>query len=111
MTPPFALRAPRKKYGNRRTEYAGVTYDSAKEARRAAELDLLLRAGDIADLQRQKTYPLDVNGVPICRYRADFVYRRGADTIVEDVKGFKTPEYKIKAALMKAVFNIEVREV
>jgi hypothetical protein len=43
------LSAPRlsRKYRNRRREYCGSTYASAKEAKFAAKLDLLIRAGAI----------------------------------------------------------------
>jgi uncharacterized protein related to proFAR isomerase len=48
-------------------------------------------------------------------YIADFVYVAELDFIdgretVEDVKGFKTPEYKLKRKFMKHVHNIEILE-
>ena len=46
------------KYRNRKTTVDGVEYDSAKEARRAVELMLLVRAGVIDDLQRQVRFEL-----------------------------------------------------
>lgn len=99
------------KYRNVKTTVDGVTYDSKKEAKRAGELALLQRAGEISDLQRQVRYLLDVNGVPICHYRADFTYReRGAGFVVEDVKGVRTPEFILKSKLMLAVHGITIRE-
>ena len=39
-----------RKYGNKKALYGGAVYDSRKEARRAAELSLLEKAGEITDL-------------------------------------------------------------
>lgn len=110
------------KYGARKTIIDGVTYDSAKEARRAQELRLLLRAGEISDLREQVPYELipaqrDKAGKVVERavtYRADFVYndrRRG--TVVEDVKSpaTRTPEYIIKRKLMLYMHGIKIQEV
>ncbi len=48
------------------------------------------------------------------RYRADFVYeelRKGVwSEVVEDVKGFLTPMYRLKRKLMKAIYGIDIRE-
>lgn len=46
-----------------------------------------------------------------CSYYADFVYKRGGETIVEDTKGFKTPEYIIKRKLMLYKYGIKIKEV
>jgi hypothetical protein len=91
----------------------GRRYDSAKEARHATLLHALQRDGLIRDLQEQVTYRLEVNGVLVCRYRADFVYVDAVDGRVRivDVKGVKTPEYKIKAKLMQAIHGITIEEV
>jgi hypothetical protein len=75
-------------------------------------LKLLEKAGQIANLERQIRYHLDVNGVHICDYIADFQYVAGENPLftVEDCKGFRTPEYKLKAKLMKACHNIDILE-
>lgn len=59
-------------------------------------------------------YALVVNGVLVCQYIADFVYVEGEATVCEDVKSPITrtkPEYRIKAKLMAAIHNLQVREV
>lgn len=102
------------KYRAKRTEYAGTIYDSAKEARRAAELDLLVRAGAITDLRRQVRFSLDVDGVHIATYVADFAYQDGGVLVVEDVKSSITrtlPVYRMKKRLMAAIHKIEIVEV
>lgn len=46
-----------------------------------------------------------------CSYRADFEYTEDGETIVEDVKGFKTKEYIIKRKLLLWRYGIKIREV
>lgn len=96
----------RNKYGARKTN----GFDSAKEARRAAALGLMERAGEISGLRKQVKFSLAVNGEHVCTYTADFVYERGGKRIVEDVKGFTTDVYRIKRALMLACYGIEILE-
>lgn len=99
------------KYKNRPTMIAGKWFASNKEARRYEELRLLERAGEISHLLTQVSFPINVNGEKICIYRADFTYRtkEGKD-IVEDVKGVRTPIYKLKKKLLWAVCRINITE-
>lgn len=111
------------KYYAKRTEYNGISFDSAKEARHYAELDLLQKAGEISDLQRQVKYELiptqrDPETKKVierpCSYYADFVYKdKNGETVVEDVKSkaTQTPQYKIKRKLMLEKYGIRIREV
>ena len=105
------------KYGNRKTTWNGVEYDSAKEARRAAELRLMQRAGIISDLREQVKFELipaqrrDGKTERPVNYIADFVYTENGETVVEDVKGMRTKEYIIKRKLMLWEFGIVVKEV
>lgn len=118
------------KYGNRKVRYQGAVYDSRKEARRAAELSLLEKAGKITDLQTQVKFVLiptqreqDTVGKrggikkgkvieKECAYYADFVYTDGnGRRIVEDTKGLRTTEYIIKRKLMLYVHGIKITEI
>lgn len=108
------------KYHNRKTIVNGHTFDSKKEANRYSELLLLERAGAIHDLRTQVKYVLipsqrsKETGKVIereCSYKADFVYTEGGETIVEDVKGYRTKEYIIKRKLMLHVYGIRIREI
>jgi hypothetical protein len=95
------------KYRNHRTPYNGVTYDSKREADRAAELDMLIQAGEIAGVARQVPFLLDGGIV----YKADFVVLMLDGTyVIEDAKGVRTKEYKLKKRLMAAK-GLEIREV
>lgn len=109
-------RAPRSKYGNRKVEQDGITFDSLKEMRRWNELVLLQRAGVISELRRQVAYELVPSVIldgrkqrPVS-YVADFQYRENGVLVTEDSKGFRTPEYRIKRKLMAHVHGIEIRE-
>lgn len=99
------------KYKNRKTIVNGITFDSAKEARRYSELVLLEKAGVINTLKLQPSFKIVVNGVKICTYRADFSYTENGKFVVEDVKGFKTRIYGLKKKLLLATHGIEIREV
>lgn len=101
------------KYRNTKVVLDGVTFDSKAEASRFASLKLRERIGEITDLELQVRFPLVVNGQKVTTYVADFRYRE-ADTgavIVEDVKGVRTPVYRLKKKLMRAVHGIEVVEI
>lgn len=91
------------KFGAKKTEYNGITYDSKREAEYARDLDILKQAGMILDYERQPVFPLQDRFIknkkvyrPI-RYVADFkvTYLDGRVEII-DVKGFKTTEFKLK---------------
>ena len=107
------------KYRNKETTIDGITFQSKREATRYAELQLLQRAGEIFDLQRQVPFtliPKQVRDGKVierpCVYKADFVYKEKDGTeVVEDVKGVCTKEYRIKKKLMLWQFGIVVREV
>lgn len=103
------------KFNARRTELDGIAFASKAEAKRYAHLKLLARVGEIADLELQPKYDFVVNGLKVCSYLADFRYRVPAtgEVVVEDVKSAptRTPEYRIKRKLMKAIHGIEVVEV
>lgn len=108
-----------RKYGNKKTEVDGITFDSVREARRWQELKLLERAGEIKDLARQVPYVLipsqkDENGKTIERevkYIADFVYEENGKTVVEDTKGFRTKDYILKRKLLLYNYGLRIKEV
>lgn len=101
------------KYGSVKTEVDGVLFDSKREAFRYQELKICERAGIIQELALQVKFPLVVNGVKVCTYIADFVYKdQQGRTLVEDSKGVKTPVYRIKAKLFAACYpNLRILEV
>ena len=93
----------RSKYGNRKVELDGEKFDSVAERDRWVSLRLMERAGAIQSLRRQVRFHLSgSDGSHVCDYIADFVYRRGAGVVIEDVKGVVTDVFRIKAKLMAA---------
>lgn len=100
------------KYGNTRTTYNGRLYDSKKEAARAEELDMLTRADDgVLSWVPQPEFELVVNDVLIGKYIADFsVQWKDGSVTYEDVKGVRTPLYKLKKKLVEALYGITITE-
>lgn len=94
------------KYKNNKVEIDGIKFDSGAESERYKILKAKEKAGLIKNLQLQVNYPLIVNGLKICDYRADFVYEVGGKTIVEDVKGQIHDVFKLKYKLMFACHGI-----
>ena len=111
---------PYNKYGNKKVTVDGIKFDSKKEAGRWFDLKLLEKAGEIGGLKRQVPFYLEGRDGPILtptgrkmRYLADFTYvdwRHSGAKIVEDAKGFRTPEYLIKKAILAAM-GIVITEV
>ena len=101
------------KYGNIKTVTSdGIKHDSIREANRWCELLLLQRAGMIQDLQRQVKFELipKQEGERSVHYIADFVYTENGIRVVEDVKGMKTKEYRLKKKMMLYFHGIKIKE-
>lgn len=107
-----------QKYHNRVVVVDGIKFDSKAEHKRYCYLKLLERHGDISDLRLQVPFLLIPRQVApsgakerACIYVADFVYTVAGKTVVEDVKGVVTAEYRIKRKLLLQVHGIEVKEI
>lgn len=102
----------RSKYRNVRTEVDGITFDSRAEAKRYQELKILERVGEITNLDLQPRYDCWVNGKKVCTYVADFRYMTDRCQTIEDVKGMKTPVYKLKKKLVEACYpDVKIMEI
>lgn len=103
----------RSKYGAKRTEIDGVTFASKRESVHYARLKLLEKAGEITQLVLQPPFPIVVNGIKVGKYLADFSYRSKDGVLhVIDVKGMKTPMYRLKKKLVEAIYrHINIEEV
>lgn len=101
------------KYGNKPTVVDNIRFDSLAEAKRYSELKLFHHEGSLTDLELQPKFALVVNGEKVCTYIADFSYKIRGMLVVEDVKSpaSKTPVYRVKVKLLKALTGIIVREV
>ena len=101
------------KFGAKKTVVDGITFDSKWESERYGQLKAMERGGIVTDLKLQVKYDIVINDIKICKYIADFVYKEESSDgkireIVEDAKGFETPEFKLKKKLMKAVHGIDI---
>ena len=109
-------------FAAKKTAYKSVqgftrTYDSKAEAKRASELDMMLRAGDIHWWIPQVPFPLPGGVV----YRVDFMisnklYRDSVEIdgqliAFEDVKGRITPVSKMKIKQVEEIYGIEIEIV
>jgi hypothetical protein len=102
----------KSKYHNTRIRYDGRWFDSKRECEIYKRFAAALKGGAISNLELQKKYKFIIDGYEMKHfYRADFVvtYPNG-DVEVWDAKGFKTKEYEIKKELMKAVYDIDIKE-
>jgi hypothetical protein len=96
--------AKKNKYGARRTEYNGNTYDSKLEAKHAESLDFQLRAGVIKSYKRQMTFDLSVNEQIITRYKADFfVINLDGSWEVHECKGYRVRDFAMRKKLFEAL--------
>ncbi len=94
----------------------GLKFASQKEARRWSELRVLESAGHISRLHPHPVYRLEVNGILVGKYTADFAYMTSdGEAIVEDVKGgraTKTEAYSLRKRLFEAChYPLTVTEV
>ena len=107
------------KYGAKPTDLDGYRFASKAEAKRYAELVLLLKAGEIKNLEVHPHYPYEVNGRKIGRgYTADFAYLevthgspngrrckfKSPRKITEDVKGTTARDWPLRRDLFKALY-------
>lgn len=120
------------KYHSKKISWNGTVFDSKKEFERYIILLQMQRSGIIKNLCRQVPFELipaqyetyeryGKNGNRLkdgkhciekaLTYKADFVYQKDGEKVVEDVKGFKTKEYIIKRKLMLYIHGIKIKEV
>lgn len=104
------------KYRNKKIVIDRYVFDSIAEGKRYRELSLLEKAGEIYNLELQPKFLLQEsfkkNGKTYraINYVADFKYIKDSKTIVEDVKGMETKEFKIKRKLFeKKYLDLELR--
>lgn len=100
------------KYRAVKTTVDGIVFDSKREALRYQELKLLFRSGKIRNLELQPKLDFLIGGEKVFTYYPDFIYfDEDGSRVVEDVKGFRTPVYRLKKKLIEAQFNLEIREI
>lgn len=108
------------KHRNHKVEVDGRKFDSKREHDRYQQLRMMEKSGSITGLECQREFELVPAVIlggrrkPAVKYRADFVYYRGAVFVVEDTKSphlRKDPYYRLKKHLMMHVHSIEITEI
>lgn len=86
------------KFGNVKLNTPSGLFDSRLEYKEFLDLNLLLKAGKISNLQRQVRIKLGQSEKCKVHYIADFVYFDNEKSVwvIHDTKGFETPEFKLK---------------
>lgn len=104
------------KYRNKKVIVDDYIFDSIQESKRYKELKLLLKAGQIQNLELQPHFLLQESfkkndkKYRKIEYIADFKYIENGKTIVEDVKGLQTDVFKLKHKLFEKKYpDLELR--
>lgn len=86
------------KFRNVKLNTPSGSFDSRLEYKEFLDLNLLLKAGKILNLQRQVRIKLGQSEKCKVHYIADFVYFDNEKSVwvIHDAKGFETPEFKLK---------------
>jgi hypothetical protein len=101
----------RQKYNSTvtRDEVSGKTFHSKAEREEYGALLWRFAADEIRELETQVRFPIEVNGVKICTYIADFTYTEKQGDIwkpvIHDKKGYKTDVFKLKWKLIEALYG------
>lgn len=103
----------KSKFNNVLTKKKGIVYHSKAEADYSEILEQMKKAGLIKSIDRQVSYKLpNFNSKRSLEYRADFVITAASGKVhVAEVKGYMTPEAKIKYAYVQHVYGIVINIV
>ena len=98
----------RHKFHAIRTQINGIKFGSKKEAKYYQELLLRKKVGEVIFFLRQVPFDIGANK----KYYCDFVEFL-ANGMVEfiEVKGYKTPLYKLKKSLVESLYPLQIKEV
>ena len=110
----------RTKYHAVPTVVDGLRFASKAEAARYRELMQLGELGLVQNLEFQPRFDLHVEGVKVGTYVADFRYQERSlpswlnshhwQDVIEDVKGVRTPVYRLKKRMVEAEYGFTIRE-
>lgn len=102
-----------------RTSGDGILFHSKTEKDRYEYLRLLEKAHEIQNLRRQVKYPLTLQhggykpvivmaGGKPAHYTPDFVYIENGITVIEDVKGYRDENSKLRIRVFEAFYDLKV---
>lgn len=99
---------PRHKFHACPTIVDDIKFPSKREAKRYWVLTRAQRAGEVVFFIRQPRFDLPGG----TKYVADFlVFWADGTVTIEDVKGYKTTEYKTKKRQVEALYPIKITEI
>jgi hypothetical protein len=107
----YVVPRSKSKYGAMPTRIDGHRFASKKEGMRYVLLKDMANRGEIEELELQPRFAIEIKGRKICTYVADFQYRLDGDLVVEDVKGVRTPVYRLKKKMVEAVYDFAITEI
>lgn len=106
----------RSKYNNKKVTVDGITFDSEMEYRYYKYLKQLEQQGIISEFLMQKEYIVfegytkDGKKVLPIKYKADFEVHYPDNRVeVIDIKGFETPDFKLKKKLFEYRFPFKLK--
>lgn len=121
---------PKHKFNNKKMSTPDGEFDSKGEWQRWLVLKEAQDKGEISDLRRQVKYiliPTQYKAVEVklktktkvvhrvaeheISYKADFVYEKNGETIVEDYKGYPNDRWPYVKKMMLFFHGIAIREV
>lgn len=106
----------KNKYRAKKTEVDENVFHSKKEAKRYVELKEMILCNKIDTLELQPSFSMYVinekgNKCIVGKYIADFAYMQDGKRVIEDVKGMRTPIYRLKKKIVEALYDIEIVEI
>ena len=103
----------RSKYGAKKVQIDGISFDSKREGARYVELKTMQQAGLIRNLNCHPVLDIWIKEIFICKVELDFVYFDVAliHARFEDVKGKDNALSQLKRKLVEATHGITVELV
>jgi dsDNA-binding SOS-regulon protein len=98
----------RHKFNAVRCEEDGIKFASKKERKRYQELKILQLSGDVSFFLRQTPIHLLGGTKYVCDYQ---VFWSNGEVTFEDVKGMRTPMYKVKKREVEAKYPFIITEI
>lgn len=92
----------------------GIVFDSKTEMMRYAELKLLVRAGEVQDLELQPEFRVSINGQHYCTYTADFAYTEKGERVFEEIKSKGTaadPAYRLRKKAAELFHGVKIKVI
>jgi hypothetical protein len=109
MLPVRLGKSRENKHKAKKIRVDGILFASFLEANRYGELKILERAGEVSDIKVHPVFPVEVNGIQVCKVILDFSYTdKNGCQVHEDTKGQDTALSRLKRRMVEAAYSIDV---